>query len=195
LSGSGPDLERAESAAEDALAIACRLHSPLCLAHVARALGAVALYQAALLLGRGRRASAMPHFARAEAAMAERLAITWELENLYDTASCLFDLAGIAWRRGRGERAALLLGACEALMEAEGLTVDPDGREMHAYLLERLRPRFGVALQDGRDKPLRELVALAVAPGREDGGTVRHRSRRSGRTKRRRPARMRRGRR
>ncbi|HEX5504905.1 MAG TPA: AAA family ATPase [Thermomicrobiales bacterium] len=186
LSGTRADLERAMAMAEESLASARRLDAPLCLAHAAQALGSVALYRAGLLRRRGRSVSARSSFARAEAAIGERLAIVWELEILYDTAACLFDLAGIASVLGHEEHAGLLLGACEALMEAEDLRPAPADRATYAQMTGRLRQEFNAALQDGRERPLREVVAMAIEHTRTREATAPRPPHQPGRTRRRR---------
>jgi tetratricopeptide (TPR) repeat protein len=77
-------------------------------------------------------------------------------------------LAAIATERGDGERAATLLGAVEAMMEAQKMEWPPDERPHYEHMLAVLPKAMGAARFErarmiGRAMPSAEAVALALA--------------------------------
>jgi non-specific serine/threonine protein kinase len=118
------------------------------------------------------------HDARRAASMyAENLALSQAQGDLISIAVVFWDWAELAAETGQGERAARLLGAAEALMEAAGAQREPHAEANAGW--SRTRAQLGAAAFDaawivGRALPLEEAVAeaLAVIPDASGGAPV-----------------------
>jgi tetratricopeptide (TPR) repeat protein len=107
-------------------------------------------------------------FAAARALYAESLGQWRELGNKEGTATCLEGSAGVVAESGAGERAALLLGAAEALREAASSPRWPADEAHYERILARVRAQLGpdrlaTAWAEGRKMPLQEALDLAAA--------------------------------
>ena len=94
----------------------------------------------------------------------EGLALCVELGDHEDEAWCLVGLAALAERRGEPRRAAVLLGAADALLGAMGASFKPYEQRLHervgAALALALEPEvLRSALADGRALDVGSLVA------------------------------------
>jgi non-specific serine/threonine protein kinase len=102
----------------------------------------------------------------AEALAHESLDISERIGDTFTPPFMLSGLASIALERGDAERAATLVGAAEAHMEATNMAWPPDERPHHERLLERLpeimgTPGFEAAREAGRGLDLTAAVAFA----------------------------------
>src|SRR5262249_8245442 len=110
--------------------------------------------------------------ARAATRFAESLAAFRERGDQRGIADCLMGVARVASEVGEPERAARLLGAGEALLEAIGAAVFPSNRGDHGRRGAAMRAAlgeeaFGAARAAGRSLPPEEAIAEArgVAAG------------------------------
>jgi predicted ATPase/DNA-binding SARP family transcriptional activator len=150
------DYERAEPLFEESLAL---LRARSDTANVARALfnlGAVALK-----LGR---------LDEARARFRESVAHGREAGDKEDLAWCLEGLAGLAAAAGEGERAALLLGAADALLDEMGAAFKPFERQLHDATEKQARALcgdeiFAEATRRGAGMALSEALETALAAG------------------------------
>jgi tetratricopeptide (TPR) repeat protein len=100
----------------------------------------------------------------------EGLALCVELGDKEDEAWCLVALAALAERRGEADRAALLLGAADRLLEEMEASFKPYERDLHERttraLLQRLREdELAELALRGRQLGAEELLAEAFADG------------------------------
>jgi predicted ATPase/DNA-binding SARP family transcriptional activator len=98
----------------------------------------------------------------------EALALGREAGDQEDLAWCLLGIAGVASVAGDGERAAMLLGAAEALLDAMGAAFKPFERRLHDTTTEQARDACGAdAFEDARRRgaalELDEAITLATA--------------------------------
>ena len=105
----------------------------------------------------------------AEALDREALEIDRRTGDRFVTPFALSGLASIAVERGAFERAAVYVGAAEAMMEAQRMAWPPDERPHYERLLVDLRAAMGeegsVRLRRrGREMALDEVVDLALTP-------------------------------
>jgi len=122
------------------------------------------------LLNLGEVMGAQGEYAAAQAHFEESLALAQELGDRESLAYALEGFASVAAAQGRGERAARLWGAAEALRDAIGNFLPPSGRinydgdvaEVHAQLGEAA---FQEAWREGRATPLEEAVRYALEGG------------------------------
>lgn len=103
----------------------------------------------------------------AEPHLREGLRAVRELRAQELIPSCLIGLAAVAAASGDGSRAARLLGAAEAELEATGTTLDPDDQPMYDATLSRAQAAidgeaFAAAWSAGRAMTLDEAVAYAL---------------------------------
>jgi hypothetical protein len=103
----------------------------------------------------------------AEALAREALEIEERSGDQFTTPFAFSGLAAIAAERGQLERAATLVGAAEAIMEAQGMAWPPDERPHYERLLAVLPERMGLAAFEearasGRSMPISDAVALAL---------------------------------
>ena len=85
-------------------------------------------------------------------------------------AECLEGLAGVVGVRGQPARAALLLGAAEALRNAIGAPVPPADRADYERSVAAVRTQldataFGAAWAEGRSTPLEQAITVALSEG------------------------------
>jgi tetratricopeptide (TPR) repeat protein len=109
----------------------------------------------------------------AEALAREALEIEERSGDQFTMPFALSGLASIAADRGQFERAATLVGAAEAIMEAQAMAWPPDERPHYERLLTALPEAMGgadfeQARATGRSMTTGDAVALALA-GREQG--------------------------
>ena len=109
----------------------------------------------------------------AEALAREALEIEERSGDQFTTPFAFSGLAAIATERGQHERAATLVGAAEAIMEAQGMAWPPDERPHYERLLTVLPEAMGgqsfeQARATGRSMAIGDAVALALG-GREAG--------------------------
>jgi hypothetical protein len=102
----------------------------------------------------------------AEALAHESLDISERIGDTFTPPFMLSGLASIALERGDAERAATLIGAAEAHMEATNMAWPPDERPHYERLVERLpevmgTPGFEAAREGGRGLDLAAAVAFA----------------------------------
>jgi predicted ATPase/DNA-binding XRE family transcriptional regulator len=105
---------------------------------------------------------------RAASHWREALGLTSELAATVDSAYCMQGLAAVAASRGAARRAAQLLGAAEALLEAAGLILYAYAKnELHERAASAARERLGdqawtTAYDAGRAMSFEEAVAYAL---------------------------------
>ena len=110
----------------------------------------------------------------AEALSCESLEIAERIGDKFNKPFCLSGLAAIATERGAFERAATLVGAAEAMMEAQQMAWPPDERPHYERLLDTLpeamgSAEFDLARRRGRSMGEDEAVALALTARRQTG--------------------------
>jgi predicted ATPase len=96
----------------------------------------------------------------------------------YDMGSCLMALAGVAASRGRGRRAARLMGASEGVYRRLGASMDYFGRSIQSGLTTRLEAtlgpeQFAEARSQGHEMDLEQAYEYAMETSAEyaaDGG-------------------------
>jgi len=98
----------------------------------------------------------------------EALAMALELEDLFVVGMSLDGLAAVALNDGFGEKAALLAGAAEALLEAAGDPLDALEQSLRDRYVAKLRATLDPAALErewarGRALTLREAAAAALA--------------------------------
>lgn len=103
--------------------------------------------------------------AAAEALAREALEIGERIGDQFTRPFAISGLAAIALERGRYERAAVLLGGAEAMMEAQKMAWPPDERPHYERMLRDLPPAMGAAeferaRASGRAMSPSDLVAL-----------------------------------
>ena len=104
----------------------------------------------------------------AEELAREALELGMRIGDEFTKPFAIAGLAAIATERGDGERAATLLGAVEAMMEAQKMEWPPDERPHYEHMLAALPNAMGTAQFErarmtGRSMPSAEAVALALA--------------------------------
>jgi tetratricopeptide (TPR) repeat protein len=109
----------------------------------------------------------------ADALAREALEIERRTGTRFTTPFAISGLASIATERRQFDRAATLVGAAEAIMEAQQMAWPPDERPHYEHLLATLPETMGsdgfeLARNRGRAMPVREAVAFALEP---DGST------------------------
>jgi hypothetical protein len=75
---------------------------------------------------------------------------------------CVINLAGVASASGDHERAARLLGAGEAMLDAADMTLNPGTAIEYARLVDRTRAALGVAAYEHLNHVGRELEGDAA---------------------------------
>jgi tetratricopeptide (TPR) repeat protein len=105
----------------------------------------------------------------AEALDREALEIDRRTGDRFVTPFALSGLASIAVERAAFERAAVFIGAAEAIMEAKRMAWPPDERPHYERLLADLRAAMGEATSErlrrrGREMVLDEVIDLALTP-------------------------------
>jgi tetratricopeptide (TPR) repeat protein len=105
----------------------------------------------------------------AEALAREALEIEASTGDQFTTPFAISGLSSIATERGEFERAAILVGAAEAIMEAQGMAWPPDERPHYEQLLATLPEAMGSgafeqARSRGRAMTVREAVDFALVP-------------------------------
>jgi tetratricopeptide (TPR) repeat protein len=105
----------------------------------------------------------------AEALAHEALEIESRTGDQFTTPFAISGLASIATERGEFERAAMLVGASESIMEAQGMAWPPDERPHYERLLIVLPDAMGVdvfeaARSRGRAMTLADAVIFALGP-------------------------------
>lgn len=105
--------------------------------------------------------------AAAAALAAESLAVAWELDSSYLVASCLSELGGVASAQRHADRAAVLLGAADAILETAGVRLDAEDQLFHNQSVAAARARlpaaaFAAAWRAGRAMTLGEAVEYAL---------------------------------
>ena len=105
----------------------------------------------------------------AEALACEALDIGQRIGDEFTRPFAISGLAAIAKERGEFERAAILVGAAEAIMEAQQMAWPPDERPHYDRLLATLPEAMGadafdVARSRGRSMAASEAVDFAIAP-------------------------------
>jgi non-specific serine/threonine protein kinase len=111
--------------------------------------------------------------ATAAIAHRESLELRWQAGVWEDVAACFADLAALAVRAGRAERAARLFGAADALREEAGRpALNLPERAVFEHAEERTRQVLGATafskgLADGRALPREQAVDEAVALAEE----------------------------
>jgi len=115
---------------------------------------------------------------RTAALFAECLAAAQTISDSRRIAECLEGFGEIASASGRAERAARLLGAAQALRDANGSTVQPVNRPSNARSLAAAEQALGeaafkAAWNEGRTMPLKQAImeALELIRGGLAGGT------------------------
>ena len=108
----------------------------------------------------------------AEALAREALEIEERSGDQFTMPFAFSGLAAIAAERSQYERAATLVGAAEAIMDAQGMAWPPDERPHYERLLTVLPeamggPAFEQARATGRSMTTRDAVALALAGGND----------------------------
>lgn len=106
----------------------------------------------------------------AEALALETLEIEERSGDQFTTPFAFSGLAAIATERGQLERAATLVGAAEAIMEAQGMAWPPDERPHYERMLVALPAAMGAAEFEraraaGRSMATSEAVTLALGAG------------------------------
>ncbi len=101
------------------------------------------------------------------ARLREGLSLCVELGDREDEAWCLVGLAALAERRGDAERAALLLGAADRLLDAMGASFKPYEQRLHERVSHALvatlgAERLATVLADGRALDSASLLAQAA---------------------------------
>jgi hypothetical protein len=149
---------------------ACREHDhpeadvcPECLTALAEA---VELYRGDFLAGFSLRDSL--NFDEWQFFETESLALHWELQDKEGIAACLAGLAGVAEAEGQPERAARLLGAPEALLEASDTHLGAIGQAEYERIAAAVRAQldeaaFAAAWAEGRARDLEATVAELLA--------------------------------
>ena len=104
----------------------------------------------------------------AEMLARETLEIGRRTGDQFTTPFAIAGLAAIATERGAYERAAMLVGAAEALMEAQQMAWPPDERPHYDRMLDELPPAMGAAEFEraraaGKAMPADDAVDLALA--------------------------------
>ena len=107
----------------------------------------------------------------AEALAREALEIEQRTGDQFTTPFAISGLASIATERGESERAATLVGAAEAIMEAQQMAWPPDERPHYERLLADLPEMMGIAefaraRASGRSMATKDAVAFALRGGR-----------------------------
>jgi non-specific serine/threonine protein kinase len=97
----------------------------------------------------------------------EGLALSRELGDKEGAAACLEGIAALAALQGQSGRAARLLGAAEALLEAAGATLSPPYRRIYERDLDAARSlveeeAWAVAGTHGRELTLYEAAEYAL---------------------------------
>jgi non-specific serine/threonine protein kinase len=108
----------------------------------------------------------------------EALEIESRTGDQFTTPFAISGLASIATERGEFERAATLVGAAEAIMEAQGMAWPPDERPHYELLLATLPEAMGsdafeLARTRGRGLTTRAAVELALEPDTHGGAARR----------------------
>jgi non-specific serine/threonine protein kinase len=101
--------------------------------------------------------------ARARDSFVEAFELARGLGNLYGAAVSLSGLAGLAVANGDRDRAARLLGAAEAALEAVGSSLEPPDRMAHERTSGELGPESDAARVEGRTLSVQELAELVHA--------------------------------
>lgn len=116
---------------------------------------------------------------RAHHLLREALLGWYDLDDPAGIADALESLGGIACGQGFPVRAALLLGAAEALREQTGCPLPAGGRQWHRSVVEGIQSvlsmaQFAVAWGDGRSLSSDQIVTLALtdAPLSSNGTTA-----------------------
>jgi tetratricopeptide (TPR) repeat protein len=104
----------------------------------------------------------------AEALEIEALEIEQRTGDRFTTPFAISGLASIASERGEFERAAVLTGAAESILEAQGMAWPPDERPHYEHLVATLPEAMGAtdferARKRGRAMSMRAAVDLALA--------------------------------
>jgi non-specific serine/threonine protein kinase len=99
----------------------------------------------------------------------ESLTLVHQLEDLPCISRCLDRLAWVAGLEGQHQRAARLLGATEAVRDTIAAPLPPRDRAEHEHTTEAARAqlgdeRFHENLAAGKETPLRDAIAYALAP-------------------------------
>lgn len=136
---------------------------PECLTALAEA---VELYRGDFLAGFSLRDSA--NFDEWQFFETESLALHWELQDKEGIAACLARLAGVAEAEGQPERAARLLGAAEALLQASDTHLGAAGQAEYDRIVAAMRAQlneaaFAAAWAEGRARDLEATVAELLA--------------------------------
>jgi tetratricopeptide (TPR) repeat protein len=105
----------------------------------------------------------------AEALAREALEIDARAGTQFTTPFAISGLASIANERAQFERSATLVGAAEAIMEAQGMAWPPDERPHYDHLLATLPPAMGEvaferAREQGRAMAVPDAVDFALEP-------------------------------
>ncbi len=104
---------------------------------------------------------------RAAALFTECLAVAQAIADSRRLAECLEGFGELAAKAGRVERAARLLGAAQALRDANGSVVEPVDRPIHVRSIAAARqalgdPAFTAAWDTGRATPLEQMIDEAL---------------------------------
>ena len=110
---------------------------------------------------------AQGNLGEARGLFAESLGIRREVGDRIGIAHCLAGLGGVAWLQAQPERAARVLGAAEALLEALGARLDVNERDLYDRTVAALRGhfdagRFAAAWAAGQALPLEAAIAKAL---------------------------------
>ena len=98
----------------------------------------------------------------AEELAREALVVGRRIGDEFTKPFAISGLAAIATKRGEGERAATLLGAAEAMMEAQKMEWPPDERPHYEHMLAELPKAMGAA-EFARARKAGQLMASAEA--------------------------------
>jgi tetratricopeptide (TPR) repeat protein len=103
----------------------------------------------------------------AAALFQESLTLSRQAERRPGTILCLAGLAGVACARRQAERAAHLLGAATALLEATQLTLDTTDRRDYGRIMATVQAQldaatFAAAWAEGRAMPLAQAMSYAL---------------------------------
>ena len=95
------------------------------------------------------------------------LALHKKMDNKRDIPECLENLATVAHQQGRGERAARLFGAAEALRKAFDVPMPSGSARRYERYVNAVRAGldervFDQAWKEGRMTPLDQAVAYAL---------------------------------
>ncbi len=115
-------------------------------------------------------------YADASALVVESLTLSWESENNYLIAVCLSELGGLAAAQGQPIRAARLLAASEALIEAIGSQLDSDDQAFHDHSVATIRDQldaasFATAWTEGQSMTLKQVFNYALTWEEENRDT------------------------